>query len=79
MGGRSTGGRAEKIRELNDRFRTTMIGGQVMLTAGVDALPSGVKAVVIRRVASFSDFTPNNDPHCEYDFGSFALAGRKFF
>jgi hypothetical protein len=70
---------AEKIRELNDRFRTTMTGGRVMMTAGVDALPSDVKAVVIRRVATFADFTPDNDPYQEHDFGSFEVAGRKFF
>src|SRR5882762_4525232 len=70
---------AEKIREPNDRFRTTMTGGRVMMTAGVDALPSDVKAMVIRRVATFSGFTSDNDPHGEHDFGSFSLAGRKFF
>ena len=70
---------AEKIRELNDAFRTTMTGGRVMLTAGVDALPSDVKAMVIRRVTTFSDFTKDNDPHGEHDFGSFDLAGQKFF
>jgi hypothetical protein len=53
---------AEKIQELNDAFRTTMAGGRVMMTAGVDALPSDVKAMVIRRVATFSEFTPDNDP-----------------
>jgi Protein of unknown function (DUF3768) len=70
---------AEKIRALNDAFRTTMAGGQVFLTAGVDALPSDVKAMVIRRVATFSEFTPDNDPRGEHDFGSFSVAGRKFF
>ena len=70
---------AEKIRELNDRFRTTMTGGRVMLTAGVDALPSDVKAMVIRRVATFSEFTPDNDPHHERDFGSFDHAGQAIF
>ena len=50
---------AEKIRALNDAFRTTMTGGRVMMTAGVDALPSDVKAMVIRRVATFSDFNPD--------------------
>jgi hypothetical protein len=70
---------AAKIRALNDRFRTTMSGGQVFLTAGVDALPSDVKAVVIRRVATFSEFTPDNDPRQEHDFGNFTLAGRQFF
>ncbi len=47
---------AEKIRALNDAFRTTMTGGRVVMTAGVDALPSDVKAMVIRNVATFSDF-----------------------
>ena len=64
---------------LNDAFRATMTGGRVMLTAGVDALLSDVKAMVIRRVATLSDFTPENDPHGEHDFGSFNLASRKFF
>jgi hypothetical protein len=68
-----------KIRALNDAFRTTMIGGTVLLTVGVDALPSYVKTLVIRRVATFSEFTPDNDPHGEHDFGNFTLAGRKFF
>src|SRR5437588_12113022 len=70
---------AAKIRALNDAFRTTMTGGRVMMTAGVDALPSDVKAMVIRRVATFSDFNADNDPHKEHDFGSFELGGRKFF
>jgi hypothetical protein len=26
-----------------------------------------------------SEFTPDNDPHGEHDFGSFTLVGRKFF
>jgi hypothetical protein len=69
----------EKIRALNDAFRTTMTGGKVLLTAGVNALPSDVKAMVIRRVVTFSDFNEENDPHQEHDFGSFTLAGWKFF
>jgi hypothetical protein len=70
---------ADRIRELNDRFRTTMTGGRVLMTAGVNALPSDLKAMVIRRVATFSDFNADNDPHGEHDFGSFMLADRKFF
>jgi Protein of unknown function (DUF3768) len=69
----------EKIRALNDAFRTTMTGGKVLLTAGVNALPSGAKALVIQRVATFSEFNEENDPHQEHDFGNFSLAGRKFF
>jgi Protein of unknown function (DUF3768) len=70
-----------KIQQHNDAFRTTLDQrlGRVMMTAGVNALPSDVKAMVIRRVATFSDFTPDNDPHQEHDFGNFELAGRKIF
>src|SRR5687768_8402924 len=69
----------EQIRALNDAFRTTMTGGKVLLTAGVEALPSNVKALVLRRVATFSEFTADNDPHGEHDFGSFEIAGSKLF
>ena len=70
---------ANKIRALNDAFRTTMTGGRVVMTAGVDALPSDVKAMVIRQVATFTEFTPGNDPHGEHDFGNFEVAGQRFF
>jgi hypothetical protein len=56
-----------------------MTGGKVLLTAGVNALPSDVKAAVVQRVMTFSDFSQENDPHQEHDFGNFTLAGRKFF
>src|SRR5262249_2989858 len=69
----------ERIRELNDAFRGTFAGGTVMMTSGVDELPDCVKAEALRQVATFSDFTPDNDPHGEHDFGSFTLVGRKFF
>ena len=73
------GGKAARIRGLNDAFRKSMTGGQVLATAGADALPSDVKAMVIRRVATFADFNEDNDPHGEHDFGNFDLAGHKFF
>lgn len=71
--------RTQRIRALNDAFRKAFEGGQVFLSSGVDTLPSDVKAMAIRKVATFSDFNEDNDPHGEHDFGSFELAGRKFF
>lgn len=68
-----------RIRELNDAFRTTFSGGKVMLTAGIEALPLEVKMLVIGRVMTFSEFTRDNDPRGEHDFGSFQLADRRFF
>ena len=49
------------------------------MTAGVDALPDMVKAEALKTAATFDDFTEDNDPHGEHDFGSFELCGRKFF
>jgi hypothetical protein len=69
----------DRIRELNDAFRRTFRGGKVMMTSGVDELPDCVKADALVQVAKFSEFTTDNDPHGEHDFGSFTLVGRKFF
>ena len=70
---------AQRIRELNDAFRTSLSGGRVMMTAGIDALDSDVKAMIIREVATFSDFNADNDPHGEHDFGAIKVAGLKVF
>ncbi len=71
----------ERIRELNDAFRKTLDPtlGRMVLTAGVSALPSDVRAMAIRKVATFDAFNGDNDPRGEPDFGSFKLAGHKFF
>ncbi len=71
--------RTERIRTLNDAFRKSFVGGQVLLTASVDALASDVKAMAIRKVATFDAFDRDNDPHREHDFGAFDFAGHKFF
>ena len=70
---------AARIRELNDAFRTTLSGGTVLLSAGVYELPDMVKAAAIRKVVTFDEFTEDNDPHDEHDFGSFDFAGKTIF
>jgi hypothetical protein len=71
----------ERIRDLNDAFRKNFHPalGRTVLTAGVDALPSDVRAMANRKVATFDAFDGDNDPHAEHDFGAFDLAGHKFF
>ena len=71
--------KTERIRELNDAFRTTFAGGKVMMTAGVNALPEMIRANAFIEVARFDRFTADNDPHCEHDSGSLELCGRTFF
>ena len=70
---------ADRIRLLNDNFRTTFIGGQVVMTQGVAELPLATKARVLLAVQSFDKFTEDNDPHCEHDFGSFDIEGETYF
>jgi len=70
---------SSRIRLLNDNFRSTFIGGRVVMSAGVAELPLGTKAQVLLRVQKFSTFNVKNDPHGEHNFGSFSLAGQKFF
>jgi Protein of unknown function (DUF3768) len=71
----------ERIRDLNDAFRKSFdpAFGRAVVTAGVNALPSDVRAMAIRTVATFDAFDEDNDPYGEHDFGSFDLAGERFF
>ena len=70
---------AERVRLLNDNFRTTFIGGQVVMTQGVSELPLDTKARALMVVRSFDQFTSDNDPHREHDFGSFEIEGEAYF
>jgi hypothetical protein len=70
---------ADRIRVLNDNFRSTFVGGQVVMTRGVADLPLDVKARLILAVQSFSNFTKDNDPHGEHDFGAIDLEGERYF
>ena len=69
----------ERIRQLNDALRTTFSGGRVLMTVAVNSLPYNLKALALHRTRNFSDFSSDNDPHSEHDFGSFELAGETFF
>ena len=71
--------KSDRIRVLNDNFRSTFVGGQVVMTQGVDVLLLDTKARVILAVQSFSNFTKDNDPHGEHDFGNFELCQRTLY
>ena len=67
------------IATLNDNFRKSFIGGQVLLTAGIAAMSSEDKANIISMVQNFNDFTPSNDVYGEHDFLSIDYKGNKIF
>jgi hypothetical protein len=68
-----------RIRELNDAFRQTFIGGRVLVTPGVRALPLESNAALLERVRTFDRFDGDNDPHQEHDFGAIEIAGERYF
>jgi len=69
----------QRIRELNDALRSTLQGGRVLMTNGVQALGEVAVVAALTRMRTFSEFTADNDPHGEHDFGSFEVEGRTFF
>jgi hypothetical protein len=71
--------KSDRIRVLNDNFRSTFVGGRVLTTAGVAELSLDTKARLLLAVQSFSNFTKDNDPHGEHDFGSIELRGETYF
>lgn len=68
----------DRIRELNDSFRSTFVGGAVMVTAGVEALEPEAKRRLLERVRDFNKFEEGNDPYREHDFGAIELEGDRF-
>ena len=75
----TTESRTDRIRDLNDDFRRTFVGGAVMITAGVDALPVEQRRSLLQKVRTFATFGEDNDPHGEHDFGAVDEAGVHFF
>ncbi len=71
--------RTRRIRVLNDNFRATFVGGLVAMTQGVNELPPDIKVRLIAAVRSFDQFTNDNDPHREHDFGNFEIEGETYF
>ena len=61
----------DKVRKLNDAFRTTLNGGKLLITRGI-AARSDVPAV-LEKVRTFNAFDMGNDPWDEHDFGAFEV------
>jgi len=74
-----TTSQADRIRELNDIFRTTWLTGTVLMTSGVRSLAEATQSRIAEAVQNFSTFNADNDPHGEHDFGSVTVDGFKVF
>ena len=65
-----------KIAAINDEFRHSMSGCTV--TRGVAALAPFMNEIFVK-MRDFSEFTEDNDPYGEHDFGSFEACENKLF
>ena len=75
---------ANAIQKRNDEFRRNVLTqpqrrGKCIATRGFDALDVRTKKKAIEAVKNFSDFTEDNDPHREHDFGEIVLDSTSIF
>ena len=73
-------GTTERIAELNDLARTAMgVASTVFQTHGVRQLDARLQSRIRERVETFDDFSGDNNPWGERDFGSFEEGGERIF
>lgn len=70
---------AAEIASLNDAFRANPTLGTFVLTAGIRANTPQDIATIINKVRYFKDFSEENNPYGERDFGAFDFKGNKVF
>lgn len=66
---------AVEIAKLNDEFRRSGLG--ITVTPGVQALEDLIG--LIDEIRRFDEFTEDNDPYGEHDFGTVYWLGEKVF
>ncbi len=74
--------RTERIRELNDDFRKYPFAdgrGQMVMTRSIADLPAEDRLAILNLVRDFDQFSEENDPYGEHDFGAFEYQGQKVF
>ena len=70
----------QRVQAKNDAFRKTVMfaphpDGKAVMTPGVASLGSSVCAWIYKQIAEFDDFTEDNDPYGDHDFGSIQPQG----
>ena len=62
---------SQTIAQLNDAFRKTFSGGQVVVTPGIQALSELEQRHILAKVSYYGRFDEGDDPYGEHDFGWF--------
>ena len=82
--------KTEIIRDQNDQFRKELpniksIQGRLMFTQGIqsltdtDAEPAKHLLELFKIIREYDEFSNDNDPHGEHDFGAFMFQEQKCF
>jgi hypothetical protein len=69
----------QTIRRLNDNFRRNLNTGIAVITPAVAALGKEAVERICKTIETFDDFSHENDPHEEHDFGRFEANGHVIF
>ena len=70
----------KRIAELNDLCRKAMgIAGRFVETEGINDLSLCAQSAIREKVELFNNFTSDNDPYGEHDFGAIEHEGRRVF
>ena len=67
------GERKARIAMLNDRLRMHGLGGKMLITRGIADLGEETARNVLQAMRRHSDWTEDNDPYGEHDFGVITL------
>ena len=67
-----------RTRALNDVLRMTGVGGIVVESLEVQALPDETQALVFRAIQEFDDFNSDNDPWGEHDCATVGVDGQDY-
>lgn len=62
---------AVELAALNDQARSTLTACTVFFTCGISDLNQDAR--ILQLLKGYNDFTPENDPYGEHDFGAFDL------
>ena len=72
--------RREVIRDANDRLRRDLVGGQVLVTPGIQALSDETRAKAFDAIQNFAAFdAEQNDPYGTHEFGAVEVDGERVF
>lgn len=79
MNSSATRERTAKIAILNDAVRKAGFGGLLCVTNGVRRYGPTFLTEVMAALESYDDFTLENDPHGEHDFGVLTIRDHRLF